>query len=171
MFVDDAVRGRLPLVCAKTGEPADLVIRMRQPVGGGLGAAWLLVVFGPIGWLLLVLASLVGPRPEYLTVRIPQSSAAYSRERWLGGFRLAAIGLGFGAAAYGMVRPGPFPLVWLALAGAFFLAGLALHVAVYFQSVGVGIDVSRRWVTLSGVHPAFVRAVEARERLATAADR
>ena len=71
-FVDDVVRGRLPLVCAKTGEPADLVIRMRQPVGSGLRSwAWLLVFFGPPGWLALLVVLMVAPAGEYLTVRIP----------------------------------------------------------------------------------------------------
>jgi hypothetical protein len=64
VFVDDAIRGDLPLVCAKTGEPADLLIRMRQPVGGGI------------------------------------------------------------------------------------------------QSITVSIDVTRRWVTLANVHPAFVQAIQ-----------
>lgn len=38
VFVDDAILGRLPMVCARTGRPADVVISSTRPVGGGLGA-------------------------------------------------------------------------------------------------------------------------------------
>lgn len=57
---------------AKTGAPADLVIGMRQPVGGGLPLwAWFLLVLGPVGIVALVLAAILAPAAEYLTVRIP----------------------------------------------------------------------------------------------------
>ena len=49
VFVDDAIRGDLPLVCAKTGAPADLLARIRKPVGGGMGGLWLLALIGPMG--------------------------------------------------------------------------------------------------------------------------
>ena len=65
VFVDDAIRGDLPLVCAKTGEPTDLMIRMRQPVGGGLpAAAWLLLLLGPMGIIILVVLALGWPAPS-----------------------------------------------------------------------------------------------------------
>ena len=175
VFVDDAIRGRLPLVCATTGQPADLVVRMRQPVGGGMpGAAWLLVFLGPVGIVALVVVALVCRAPEYLTVRVPQTEAAYQRERLLGRLRSGACVLGVATLAYGIVRPGLFPVMWLVLGVGFLLAGMGLHAMVYFRTVGVGLDASRRWVTLTGVHPEFVRAVERQDasggRL-TAADR
>ena len=164
VFVDDAIRGRLPLVCAKTGEPADLVIRMRQPVGGGLGGAAVLLVFlGPPGWVALVLVALLSPAREYLTVRIPQTERAYQRERLLERFRLGAFAVGIATLLYGTMRPGMFPLLWLALGVSLLVAGLVLHVLVYMQAVDVGLDASRRWVTLTGVHPGFVAAVESHD--------
>ena len=90
VFVDDAIRGDLPLMCAKTGEPADLKIRMRQPVG-------------------------------------------------------------------------MFPLLWLAAGAAFFVAAGAFTWMLWRQSISVSIDVTRRWVTFTGVHPAFVEAVQRQE--------
>ena len=164
VFVDDAVRGRLPLVCAKTGQPADLVIRMCQPVGHrSLGAAWLLVFLGPPGWAILILALLLSGRPEYLTVRVPQTDVAYHREKLLERFRLGAFAMGIATLFYGVVRPGLFPAVWPALGAAFLVAAVALHVTVWRQAVGVHLDGSRRWVTLTGVHPDFVEAVNLRE--------
>ncbi len=53
VFVDDAVLGRLPGVCAKTEvSTADHLVQTVPVDGGqGLGIAWLLVLAGPIGWL------------------------------------------------------------------------------------------------------------------------
>ena len=110
VFVDDAIRGRLPLVCAKTGVPTDLVIRMQHRVGGGrsVGTLVLLLLLGPLGLVILVVLSIVSPGPEYLTVRVPQSSAAYQRERRLERFRLAALVLGPAFLAFAVVRVGMF---------------------------------------------------------------
>jgi hypothetical protein len=162
VFVDDAIRGNLPLVCAKTGEPADLVIRMHQPVGGGsLGLLWLLVLLGPPGWVAVVLLSVCIPGPEVLTVRIPQSQAAYDRRKFLERRRLAAFAAGvLLIALYGFVRPVMFPALWLLTAAALLVAGIVLHTMVERQQIGVSIDASRRWVTFSNVHRAFVEAVE-----------
>ena len=61
VFVDDAIRGDLPLICAKTGEPADIVVRMRQPVGGMPRIVWLLVVLGAVGFPVIFLLALLWP--------------------------------------------------------------------------------------------------------------
>lgn len=164
VFVDDAVRGRLPLVCVKTGERTDLMIRVQQPVGGGLnGAAWLLVFLGPPGWLALFVVMLLSSGQEYLTVRIPQTETAYRREKSLERFRLAAFGAGMATIFFGIVRPGMFPALWLAAGVAFLVAAVALHGLVHRQTVVISLDESRRWVTLSGVHPDFVQAVGEQE--------
>ncbi len=172
VFVDEAVRGRLPLVCAKTGEPADVVVRMQHPVGGGLSpAALLLLLLGPIGLVALVVLAVVTPSREYLTVRIPETDAAYERERSLERFRLGAFVGAPALAVVGVVSPGMFPVLWFGLAAVLLVAAAILHVKISAGAIGVHLDASRRWVTLSGVHPAFVEAVEDRERLATAGDR
>lgn len=161
VFVDDAIRGDLPLVCAKTGQPADLLIRIRQPVGGGIpGWVWLLVLLGPLGIGALLLAALLSPGAEYLTVRIPETEASFSRERQMERWRLAALGAGVVALFYGTFRPGMFPVMWLALSAVCFLAAGALTWMLWRQSITVSIDVTRRWVTLANVHPAFAEAVQ-----------
>ena len=48
---------------------------------------------------------------------------------------------------------------------AFFVAAGALTWMLWRQSVSVDIDVTRRWVTFRGVHPAFVEAVNRQESL------
>src|SRR5262245_36835692 len=65
VFVDDAVCGRLPPVCAKTGRPSDgrLAVSHDDVRGASsVSTAWLLplLLFPPIGWqILLLLATLV----------------------------------------------------------------------------------------------------------------
>ena len=78
VFVDDAVLGHLPPVCAKTGEATTDHLILTVPVGGseGLGIAWLLLLAGPLGWLGLVVLQLTR-RSETLTVRLPFCDAAY----------------------------------------------------------------------------------------------
>ena len=77
VFVDDAVRGDFPPVCAKTGTAAQGKFRIDQH-RGGLGPAWLLVLLGPIGWIVLVLM-LFTTRRVTLTIRLPYSEAAVER--------------------------------------------------------------------------------------------
>jgi hypothetical protein len=82
---------------------------------------------------------------------------------------LAGVG-GFALFLVGLARPGA-DLTWqaLALLGAAVLVG---SVAAGFVGdrqlrrarVGVDLDASRRWVSLYGVHPAFVSACEQREQ-------
>lgn len=167
-FVDDAIRGDLPHVCAKTGEPADLMIRMRQPVGGGLpAAAWLLLLLGPMGIIILVVLALGWPGAEQLTVRIPETEASFARERQLERWRLAALGAGVFVPLYGGLSNAALPALWLALGAGFLITAAVLHVLVWRQSIGVSIDITRRWVTLTGVHPAFVEAVNRQEATAS----
>jgi hypothetical protein len=89
VFVDDAVLGRLPNVCAKTGTPADVRQRIDQ-ARGGLGAAWLLLLLGPIGWVVFLVVALTS-RPEILTVRLPMSTAVVEHERRLARVRWAVV--------------------------------------------------------------------------------
>jgi len=164
VFVDDAIRGDLPPVCAKTGEPTDLVIRRRQPVGGGLPpVVWLVLLLGPMGIFVLFLLALAWPSPEYLTVRVPETEASYQNERQMKRWRLAALGAGVLMPFLGILGVGMFPLLWLAAGAGFFLAAGVLTWMLWRQSISVSIDVSRRWVTLAGVHPNFVEAVQRQE--------
>jgi fatty acid desaturase len=164
VFVDDAVLGHLPDVCAKTGEHADGLFRIDGQVRSPGRAALLLLLFlGPIGWIILLFAWIMAD-PERVHTRIPYSNAAVQRERHLARSRTAAaiaavvllaIAISGGLAAF------EIQAVWTVLAAAAVVLTIALQIALEFTRVHVSIDGSRRWITLSGVHPAFAAAVKA----------
>jgi len=159
VFVDDAVLGRLPPVCARTGAPADGKLRTEQAIGG-IGAGWLLVFLGPLGWVvLLVLAA--SRRRETLTVRLPYSASAVDREfRFVRVRFMGALGtVGFTIAA--LVLASPLKEFAAAAAVVAFTVATIVHVRLAFVRIIIRLDASRRWVTLSGVHSGFATAVEA----------
>jgi len=160
VFVDDAVRGPLPRVCAKTGGPSAGKLRIEQATGG-LGFGWLLIFLGPFGWIALALWVAFSSRSGVLTVRLPYSEAAVDHEWHLRRirFRAAALALlGFGVAL--AIRGEPATAVLSIVAGGSLLVALVAHVRLTTVRVGVRLDASQRWVTLTRVHPGFVRAVE-----------
>lgn len=161
VFVDDAVWGRLPSTCAKTGAPADGMVRIQQ-MRGGIGVGWLLVFLGPVGWLVLIVLAATS-RPEVLTVRVPMSAAAVARAQHLRRrgvvAALACPALLLGA----LLQLDPVPVAaWLVAAAVAAVVAVAFGATVLWTRVGVDLDASRRWVTLSRVHPEFAAAVQAR---------
>ncbi|MGH9920166.1 MAG: hypothetical protein ACRD6W_15035 [Nitrososphaerales archaeon] len=161
MFVDDAVLGRLPQICIKDGVPTTDTLVVSTPVtsGGGLGIAWLLVLAGPLGWLGLVVIGAMRRPADMLTVRLPWSEAAYSRLRKakaeLWPFALGTPFLLI-AALFALGRHSALLAGVLAIGMA--LCATRWAVALYRIrdcSVLIDLDASRRWVTLSRVHPRF----------------
>jgi hypothetical protein len=171
VFVDDAVLGRLPGVCAKDGVPTADRLTVRAPVGDGarMGVLWLLLLAGPIGWIAFFLMS--GSRngqAEVLTVDVPMSSTAYQRVRdirarqsrtWLaigGGIALLVLQVGADATTQRvLIVAGLVLVVW----------GLVTTAVLSWrrdrECLVVRLDASRRWVTLGQVHPAFASACAA----------
>ena len=183
VFVDDAVLGRLPEVCAKTGAPADGWLTVTETVdrSGGVATPWLLLLLllGPLGWVALLVIALAGSgrRPERLTVQVPWTEAADVRLRaarrtlhlLVGLTVLAVAGLfvvGLNPAGIDEA-PGGAPalaVVLLAAAAAGLIGAGVASWRVGQVTVGVDLDASRRWVTLIGVHPRFAAEVQARQR-------
>jgi hypothetical protein len=167
VFVDDVVLGALPPVCAKTGAvTADHVV-MTVPVGGsdGFGLAWLLILVGPIGWLGLLIYGVVR-RVETLTVRLPYCDEAYielsNAQRAKRNAGLASIVLFVISVLFLIPRTYP---AWAA-AGALGAACFGMMVTYFAETfrvrraaVGVQLDGSRRWVTLSRVSDTFADSV------------
>ncbi len=168
VFVDDAIRGALPPLCVKEGTPTvdRLVVRTKVGTGYGGGMAWLLLLAGPLGWLgLLIFAMARGPA-DILTVQLPFSAAANARFRSArtGCWMASLATLGLAAAALIGVTHETFDGRVLGVAAAVVALVALVRWVVEVQrlrecSVGISLDASRRWVTLSRVHPAFFDSV------------
>jgi len=172
VFVDDAVRGTLPGVCARDGIATGDSLRTSREIGGGagLGIAWLLLLAGPIGWIGLIVISLSrSGRVEALSVQLPMSGPAYRRMRAARRRRdrsVLALILGcttalllFAAQSTTLIQ---FALVAAVVVIAVSFATLIVGAVQYDrEAVDVSLDASRRWVTLSNVHPQFAAACEA----------
>jgi hypothetical protein len=177
VFVDDAVRGTLPGVCAKEGVATSSGMTIHSELGdrAGMGVAWLLLLAGPIGWFALLLISMSrGGRREVLTVQVPLSEPPYQRLRtarrmhnvWIGVTVVSVV-----AVLVSLVTVADPSL--LGRAGFFLAAGLAITGVIGLIAnesslrrarIVVDLDASRRWVTLSDVHPAFIAACQAQEQ-------
>jgi hypothetical protein len=171
VFIDDAVLGRLPSVCAKTGVETVDHLNITVPVGGsdGLGVAWLLLLAGPFGWIGLGVYAM-GRRSETITVRLPYSDAAYAQLSQARRVRRNA-----GLASLALFVLGLFlliPQTFTSRVGAAALAVLGLGMLISYLAqtfhckrlaVRVALDGSRRWVTLSGVSDVFAEAVRRSE--------
>lgn len=180
VFVDDAVRGTLPRVCAKDGVATGDHMIVRDELGdrAGLGVAWLLLLAGPVGWVgLLIIAMARSGRGEVLTVQVPMSTAAYERLRsaWrlrrgalvvgvVGGFIAVMALTSSGSSSGDELQSRAIGLIAaLAVVGAIVVLFIA-EARARRGTVVVDLDASRRWVTLSGVHPAFVAACRTQEQ-------
>lgn len=173
VFIDDAVRGRLPDVCVKAGGSAGgSKLTIRQEIGRSnrLGILWLLAFAGPFGWILLLF--LAGrDHGEQLTVTLPWSEAAYEHLRAVKRARTQML-IGLFAAAAALLVVGAYTQVGaLLIAGAVLLvvgavAGVVGESRVDKAGVNLDLDASRRWLTIRGVHPDFVEACAAHEATA-----
>jgi len=171
VFVDDAVLGRLPGVCALDGVPTTSRLTMSEEIGSAnrLGILWLLFFAGPLGWIVLFVLASRTSSSERLTVELPYSEGAY--ERYCQARRLRTNGLAAGVSlivglllltAWARLGEAGALLILCSLiaAGAVVLTGMW---RMSMTSVGVDLDASRRWVTLRRVHPRFAAACQARQ--------
>jgi hypothetical protein len=171
VFVDDAVLGNLPDICVIDGIATADTLTFRQQVSGsaGFGVAWLLILFGPLGWLGLAAIALFRQRAEYLTVTLPYSENVQLRRVQAERSRLkatVAVMVAFVLAFVALVQHSSgYDLLSLGLA-AFGVGALislvVLATRVHHLSVQLRLDASRRWLTLCGVNPEFALAVEYR---------
>lgn len=168
VFVDDVVLGKLPPICVKTGAPADTWAKDRADVGR-LGAAWVLLFFGPPGWVIFMALALFGR--DRLTVVLPFSRAMLDEIRHLTLIRnvlAGAVGLALVAA---VALPKVFstaPAVGIVLLLTAVMATMVVQLRLAMREVDVILDASGRWVTLRGVSESFAREVKAQQQRATA---
>jgi hypothetical protein len=172
VFVDDAVLGYLPPLCAKTGDDTPDRLGMTVPVGRseGLGIAWLLLLAGPLGWLGLLLYAALR-REENLTVRLPYCDAAYNG---LVRARRARRNSGIATVVFALMALAVvIPETYVAHAAAAALGVLAMGCFLVFvgetfhvrrAAARVQLDGSRRWVTLSRISDPRAEAIKRSQR-------
>jgi hypothetical protein len=186
VFVDDAVQGRFPPVCARTGRPGDGRLTIDSEAVGSrsipLPLVVVLLLVGPVGWAVYFVLSFLSAPGERLTVRLPwtadsQERIVALRRRKNGAWAAAAAGAAACAVAVVLVAgsSGGTTLTARVVIGAIVLASaVAAGVALVAEArlgrerVRVELDASRRWVTLVNVHPAFRQAVRADQARRTA---
>lgn len=168
VFVDDAVLGRLPPICVKDGIWTNDRITFAQDVGGrtGLGVAWLLVLAGPLGWVGLFIIAAFRRNSELLTVTLPYSEAAHVQLRQAQRARSQAMWVAMSAfvAAFASLLFRTTDSRLLAIAIAIVVVGALVKSIIETHNINkafirLSLDASRRWVTLSGVHPDFEAAI------------
>jgi hypothetical protein len=185
VFVDDAVQGRFPPVCARTGRPGDGRLTIDSEAVGSrsipLPLAVVLLLVGPMGWAVYFVLSFLSAPGERLTVSLPwtadsQERIVALRRRKNGAWAAAAAGAAACTVAVILVAgSGGTTMTARVVIGAIALASaVAAGVALVTESrlgrerVRVELDASRRWVTLVNVHPAFRQAVRADQARRTA---
>lgn len=186
VFVDDALTGRFPEVCAKTGRASNgwltltAEVRKRRATGWlwGIGIVLLaipvlwyfLAVYLAVLGLISIVMAVVGD--EALTVQLPWTEDAHQETVASLGKQRTATAV---AVAGLIIGPLAFQLTgrWF-LGGILIVAGIvAAALAVswsrqrHYQQVVATLDASRRWVRLDGVHPGFVAAVLAQNSTAS----
>lgn len=160
VFVDDYVRGRLPGVCVVSGEPADFSVQHRISVDKPNPAWFILILFGPIGWIGLALVMMA--RRNYVDGWLPMKRSVH--ERISSQYRTASWALGIGLV-------GTLPALWIgAQVGrgvgiSVFAASLTLaalggftHLRAEMTVPSLKLDGSRRWIRVRGAHHSFVDA-------------
>jgi hypothetical protein len=155
--VDDALIGRLPPVCVMTGARADGYVPLVVPKR--LGVAWLLLLAGPVG--LVVLAALYPRLRTRYVVRVPMSAGAFARLHLLWRRRLwcTALGVVGVVVALGTRWIGALSALIALGAVASLAVAIGAHVRVPWAQPSMTADARGRTITMTGVATGFKAAV------------
>lgn len=156
VFVDDYATGRLPEVCVVTGHPTTDQVRMRTNVSR-LAAIWfVLILFGPVGWLVLLAVSFSSR--NYLEGWLPYEhrEARRRHQAWKFGLIWSAVAIGGLLLLGAGLKSG----IFVVLAVAVLVVGLIALVVSQHREPEIRLDASGRWVTIRRVHPSFAAAIE-----------
>jgi hypothetical protein len=153
---DQAVLGQFPPVCVRTGHRADGRVVIESRVGGPSAWAGLLVLTGPIGWIILF-GLVLAVRGEAFSVRVPFSRAAWNAIMRATVLGRVLVGVGvLGAVTVALTSPS---MIGGVLAVGAIVVGVVTVCVAKSMLPRVSLDATRRWITLGGVDPAFRAAV------------
>ena len=152
-----AVRGDFPAVCVRTGLPASGTVAVVDKVGGVRPWAFLLVLAGPVGWIVLIgLALALG---EDFEVQLPFASDAWNairRTTAAGSMILGAAGVAFLSLLL-MDQSRAAVIVGAGVA----VVGLIVVSAARAMLPRVSLDATRTSATIRRAHRGFCDAVRA----------
>jgi hypothetical protein len=166
VFVDDYALGRLPGVCVLTGEPADGTVTNRTRPGNPNPLLLLLVLLGPIGWIILAVAATRSGRELAGELPVTQARWQYLQRVRRTMWATMAVFVAAFVATLLSVEDDLRTAMTAVVAVVAFVAAAGIKIWLQFQWPTVRLDASGRWVTLQAVSPEFARAVAARNRRA-----
>ncbi|MCO8127807.1 hypothetical protein NHL50_11370 [Acidimicrobiia bacterium EGI L10123] len=167
IHVDDLAVGAGPAVCAITGEPTDHWVRVSSSEGGFQGWWMILVLFGPVGWIALVVLAAMARRPNRVSGVLPISAEALDRyNAAVATSQRAIIAAGLAMVAWigAVVWDGggigtPAIVAVSALVGVGVVVWLGASIAAPFRWIDLELDGSGRWVTVTRAHPEYAAAL------------
>lgn len=184
--LDDFVVGDLPMICARTGRPADGLVEVDSRESAFQGWWLLLLLAGPFGIVAIALLWAFSPRLHRVGGFVPMTHDALDEQNraigwanWAGAIPVIAFLAGAALLAMpgtyfdwlpGGTAPSAMLLLLVALLGGFVVLAVSSTVANR-RRVSVVLDGSGRWVELRNVHTDFARAVNRQVRERHAAGR
>lgn len=166
VHVDDLVIGRLPPVCAITGEPTTELVEVESS-RGGFQPWWLLLLFlGPLGIAAIAVLYVLGGRVERVSGTLPVSPAALAHynaavsvaQRTAIALAVLVVG-GFAGLLLLDFRSSLPALVVAGLAVLCVIVLLGANAVAPSRWIDLSLDGSGRWVTVERAHPKFAEAV------------
>ena len=156
--LDDALIGRFPPVCCMTGARADGNVAMIVPKP--LGVAWLLLLAGPVG--VLVLAAVYSRIRTRYVIKLPLSRAAFDRRLtlmrqrlWCGWLGVLGIAGGIALRWFGSIAA---VMVGVGIVGV--IIAVIAHLRLPWTMPSATANSRGTVVILHGVHPRFATAVD-----------
>ena len=167
IHVDDLAVGAGPAVCAITGAPTDHYVGVSSSEGGFQGWWLVLVLFGPIGWVALVVLAALARRPSRVSGVLPICPEALDRyNATVAVSQRAIVGAGLAMVAWvgfivwdGGGVDAPVIVVLSALVGLAVLVGCGASIVAPFRWIDLQLDGSGRWVTVRRAHPGYAAAL------------
>ncbi len=165
IHVDDLAVGAGPAVCAITGVPTDHWVGVSSSEGGFQAWWLLLVLFGPIGWIALLVLAGMGRRTSRVSGVLPISPPALERYNAAVAVAQRAI-VATGLALVGWIgwiawQGGGSPAIVAigAVVGIGVLVWLGASIVAPFRWIDLQLDGSGRWVTITRAHPEYAAAL------------
>jgi hypothetical protein len=147
--VADLENGNLPMICAKTGEKADIL----APVDftSTPSWTWILILFGFFPWLIARYFA-----KERITGQVPLSNAAVLRDRWCGYATWTLLGLAVAMIILAFMTQNSVPF-WIGIVA--LVAWLVLDAFVWLFVWPRGY-LTGEWVYMPSVDRRFADAVD-----------